>query len=132
MSSVSTRPKERKSHDRREKELLLAVAKIKRDHGGKFVTFASVARAAGVSTALIHNYFPTVSLAIGQASGRSSERRRSDQSAKLAATEEGLRSLRADNRKLREQVRHLASINENLLAQLRKARAVTGKILRVK
>lgn len=119
-------------HDRREKELLLAVAKIKRDQGGKFVTFDSVALAAGVSTSLIHNYFPKVALAIGKASGRTRKRRLSNQAEKLAAKEEALGSLRADNRKLRQQVRRLASINENLLAKLRKAGAVTGKISRVK
>ena len=130
--SSERRPAKRKPHDLRERELLLAVAKIKRDQGEKSVTFASVARAVGVSTALIHNCFPKVSSAIATASGRTRERRSADQNAKVVAAQGNIALLRAENRKLREQIRRLASINENLLAELRRSHGSAKKVSRIK
>lgn len=112
----------RKPSDARERDLQLALARIQRGraHTGETkVTIAAVAREAGVSTALIHNYYPIIAEAIRNAQGRSSRAQRDVKHQDLRAEREKNRALRQDIEELRAKVASLASINEVLIAENR-------------
>ncbi|HED2829259.1 MULTISPECIES: TetR family transcriptional regulator [Gammaproteobacteria] len=116
----------RKPSDARERDLQLALARILRGraHSGESkVTIAAVAREAGVSTALIHNHYPTVAEAIREAQGRSSRAQRDVKHQDLLAEREKNRMLRQENEELREKIANLASINEVLMAETRTLKA---------
>jgi AcrR family transcriptional regulator len=112
----------RKPSDAREKDLRLALYRIVRGRskvGETKVTIAAVAREAGVSTALIHNHYPSVAEAIREAQGRSSRAQRDGKQQDLRAEQEKNRILRQELQELREKVARLASINEVLLDENR-------------
>ena len=116
----------RKPSDARERDLQLALARILRGraHSGESkVTIAAVAREAGVSTALIHNHYPTVAEAIREAQGRSSRAQRDVKHQDFLAEREKNRMLRQENEELRTKVSSLASINEVLIAEIRVLKA---------
>lgn len=116
----------RKPSDARERDLQLALARILRGraHSGESkVTIAAVAREAGVSTALIHNHYPTVAEAIREAQGRSSRAQRDVKHQDLLAEREKNRMLRQENEELRVKIANLASINEVLIAESRVLKA---------
>ena len=112
----------RKPADAREKELLLALRRIERGRAKtdeKKVTIAAVAREAGVSAALIHNYYPSIAEAIREAQGRSSRAQRDVKHQALRAEREKGRALRLEIDELRAKVASLASINEVLIEENR-------------
>jgi len=112
----------RKPSDAREKDLRLALYRIVRGRskaGETKVTIAAVAREAGVSTALIHNHYPSIAEAIREAQGRSSRAQRDGKQQDLRAEQEKNRILRQELQELREKVARLASINEVLLNENR-------------
>ncbi|AMS17594.1 TetR family transcriptional regulator [Pseudomonas chlororaphis] len=121
----------RKPSDARERDLQLALARILhgRAHSGESkVTIAAVAREAGVSTALIHNHYPTVAEAIREAQGRSSRAQRDVKHQDCLAEREKNRTLRQENEELREKIANLASINEVLMAETRTLKAKQGDL----
>ncbi|MBJ9975247.1 TetR family transcriptional regulator [Pseudomonas sp. S75] len=124
----------RKPSDARERDLRLALARIQRGRahtGESKVTIASVAREAGVSTALIHNHYPIIAEAIRDAQGRSSRAQRDVKHQDLCAEREKNRALRQEIEGLRAKVASLASINEVLLAENRllKAKQSDSKVI---
>lgn len=124
----------RKPSDARERDLQLALARIQRGraHTGETkVTIASVAREAGVSTALIHNHYPIIAEAIRDAQGRCSRAQRDVKHQELRAEREKNRALRQEIEGLRAKVASLASINEVLIAENRllKAKQSDSKVI---
>lgn len=117
---------QRKTGEVRKKELRLAISRIKRGRAvtkEAKLTIASVAREAGVSPALIHNYHPEIAEAIrGEQSG-SSRAQRDAKHQELKAEREKNRALRAENDILRAQIAKLTSINEVLLVENRDFKA---------
>lgn len=116
------KPKEKaakyKPAEDREKDLKLALYRIQkgRAHTGETkVTIAAVAREVGVSTALIHNYYPSIAEAIRQIQGRSSRAMRDVKHQDLLAERKKSAAYRQEIEELRAQVANLASINEVLL-----------------
>lgn len=124
----------RKPSDARERDLQLALARIQRGRahtGESKVTIASVAREAGVSTALIHNHYPIIAEAIRDAQGRSSRAQRDVKHQDLRAEREKNRALRTEIEGLRAKIASLASINEVLIAENRllKAKQSDSKVI---
>jgi len=118
---------ERKSFEIREKELTLAIGRIKSGRSSeKKITFASVAREAGVSTSLIHNYHPNIAKSIRKANGKSDDDQLRIRDDALAAERKKNKELRSELKKLSANVAKLASINENLLAEVRSLQAKPG------
>lgn len=116
----------RKHSDARERDLQLALARIQRGraHSGEAkVTIAAVAHEAGVSTALIHNHYPTIAEAIREAQGCSSRVQRDVKHQDLLVEREENRMLRQEIEELRVKVANLASINEVLIAEIRTLKA---------
>ena len=110
--------RQRKPAEAREKDLRLAIHRIQRGRAHTKWTklsVASVAREAGVSTALIHNHYPGVADAIREALGRSSRAQRDRKQQELTDERKKNRNLRQDIETLRAQIAKLASINEVLL-----------------
>jgi AcrR family transcriptional regulator len=111
-----------KSAADREKSLKLALLRIQkgRAHTKETkVTFASVAREAGVSTALIHNYYPQIAKAIREAQGRSSRTMRDVKHQKLIEERKKSADYRREIEEMRAKIANLASINEVILAENR-------------
>ncbi|EMM3098259.1 MULTISPECIES: TetR family transcriptional regulator [Pseudomonas] len=117
------RPKEKivekyKPAEDREKDLRLALYRIQkgRAHTGETkVTIAAVAREAKVSTALIHNYYPSVAEAIREAQGRSSRAIRDVKHQNLIAERKKSAAYRQEIEELQARIARLVSINEVLL-----------------
>jgi AcrR family transcriptional regulator len=112
----------RKPADAREKDLLLALARIqrKRSHIGETkVSIAAVAREAGVSAALIHNHYPKIAEAIRAVQGRDSRSLRNVKHQELIVQRKRNRELREEIKELRSKLASLASINEMLLSENR-------------
>ena len=110
----------------REKDLKLALLRIQkgRTHTGESkVTIAAVAREAGVSTALIHNYYPRIAEAIREAQGRSSRAMRDVKQQDLIAERKKSAVHRQEIEELRGKVANLASINEVLMDENRVLKA---------
>lgn len=110
----------------REKDLRLALYRIQkgRAHTGETkVTIAAVAREAGVSTALIHNHYPSIAEAIREAQGRSSRATRDVKHQDLIAERKKSSEYRQEIEELRTKVANLASINEVLLDENRVLKA---------
>lgn len=124
----------RLSIEARTKELHLAIKRIQ--HGRSRtnavkLTIASVAREAGVSTALIHNVYPGIAELIREAQGRSSRAQRDDKIQKIKAERDKLRTLRAELKTAKAKIADLASINEVLSAENEtlKALLTAGNVL---
>lgn len=110
----------------REKDLQIALHRIQKGRassGESKVTIAAVAREAGVSTALIHNYYPGIAEAIRAAQGRSSRAMRDVKHQDLLAERKKSASYRQEIEELRAKIAHLASINEVLLDENRGLKA---------
>ncbi|WP_397378722.1 TetR family transcriptional regulator [Pseudomonas sp.] len=106
-----------KPAENREKDLKLALYRIQkgRAHTGETkVTIAAVAREAGVSTALVHNYYPNIAEAIREAQGRSSRAMRDVKHQDLITERKKSAAYRQEIEDLRAKVARLASINEVL------------------
>lgn len=105
----------------RERDLKLALYRIQkgRAHNGETkVTIAAVAREAEVSTALIHNHYPSIAEAIREAQGRSSRAMRDVKHQDLIAERKKSAAYRQEIEELRAKVANLASINEVLLEEI--------------
>ncbi|MHC8311246.1 TetR family transcriptional regulator [Pseudomonas sp. GT1P32] len=116
----------RKSSDIREKELKLALSRLEHGRsksGEKKVTIAAVAREAGVSAALIHNYYPNLAEAIREIQCRSSRAQRDVKQQHLRTVREKNRALRKEIEELRAKMASLASLNEVLLIENRYLKA---------
>lgn len=125
---------ERKSFSIRERELKLAIARIKSGRSSESkISFASVAREAGVSTALIHNYHPEIAQSIRAENGKSSNEKLKIRDQSLAAEKKKNKELRAELKKLTQNLAKIASINENLLAEIRSLQPKRGgsKVVRL-
>ncbi len=112
----------RKAADIREKELKLAIYRIERGRGvtgATALSIAAVAREAGVSSALIHNYYPKIAEIVRTKVGGSSQQKRDQKHAELKAEKLKSKSLRAEKAILIQQIAQLASINETLLLKNR-------------
>ncbi|NNN27386.1 DUF6262 family protein [Pseudomonas nitroreducens] len=127
------KPKEQaakyKPAEDREKDLKLALYRIQkgRAHTGEVkVTISAVAREAGVSTALIHNHYPTIAEAIREAQGRSSRAMRDEKHQDLNAERKKSAVYRQEIEDLRAKIADLASINEVLLEENRVLKAKIG------
>jgi len=110
----------------REKDLRLALYRIQkgRSHSGETkITIAAVAREAGVSTALIHNYYPKIAETIREAQGRSSRTMRDVKHHDLIAEREKSAACRHEIEELRAKIANLASLNEMLLEENRLLKA---------
>lgn len=119
----------RKTAETREKDLRLAMFRIKRGRshtGATRVTIAGVAREAGVSPALIHNHYPAVAEAIRVEQGRDSRAQRDAKHEELSQARERGRELRQEVADLRAAVERLSSINEVLMAQNEALRSRLG------
>ena len=118
---------ERKTFEVREKELKLAIAKIKSGRSSeKKLSIASVAREAGVSTSLIHNYHSVIAKSIRTASGKSDAEQLKSRAETLAKEKQKNKELRSEMKKLTQNIAKLASINENLLAEIRSLQTKRG------
>jgi hypothetical protein len=107
----------RKKAEARQKELRLAILRIKRGRPNAEATrisIASVAREAGVSPALIHNHYPQVADAIRLEQARHGRDRRKRKQDELKKERDKARMLRGELADLRAKVARLASINEVL------------------
>ncbi|MCU1751307.1 TetR family transcriptional regulator [Pseudomonas sp. 6D_7.1_Bac1] len=110
----------------REKDLRLALYRIQkgRAHTGETkVTIAAVAREAGISTSLIHNYYPDIAEAIRETQGRSSRAMRDVKQQDLMAERAKSAGYRQEIEELRAKVANLASVNEVLLDENRVLKA---------
>ena len=110
----------------REKDLRLALYRIQkgRSHSGETkITIAAVAREAGISTALIHNYYPKIAETIREAQGRSSRTMRDVKHHDLIAEREKSAAYRHEIEELRAKSASLASLNEMLLEENRLLKA---------
>lgn len=124
------KPKEKatnyKPAEDREKDLKLALSRIQKGrsrYGVTKVTIAAVAREAGVSTALIHNYYPRIAEAIREVQGRSSRAMRDVKHQELIAERKKSADYRKEIEELRAKVAHLASVNEVILDENRVLKA---------
>ncbi|MCY1294685.1 hypothetical protein D9M70_439900 [compost metagenome] len=124
------KPKEKaanyKPAEDREKDLRLALLRIQKGRaktGETKVSIAAVAREAGVSKALIHNYYPGIAEAIRQVQGRSSRAMRDVKHQDLLAERKKSAGYRQEIEELRAKVANLASINEVLLEDNRVLKA---------
>ena len=125
---------DRKTAAVRDKELRLAITRIEKGRSRANetkLTIASVAREAGVSTALIHNYHPEIAEQIRESQGRSSRTQRDAKQLELRAEREKGRELRVEMALLKAKVDSLASINEVLLDEIRtlKSRLADPKVV---
>jgi hypothetical protein len=106
---------QRSGHEKRTKQLRLAIARI--EHGrstradSKRLTIAAVAREAGVSAALIHNCYPDIAAQIRE---RKDKRGGNNEVSDLRAR---ARELRAEIGDLQRKIAQLATINEVLLVE---------------
>lgn len=121
-------------NDDRDKQLRLAISRIQRGRARQKdakLTIASVAREAGVSTALIHNHHPQIAELVRDAQGRSSRAQRDAKHSELKDEREKNKLLRDERDALLRRVAMLASINEVLTIEVRdlKARSSNGKVV---
>lgn len=110
----------------REKDLKLALYRIQKGRtrtGETKITIAAVAREAGISTALIHNHYPSFAEAIREVQGRSSRAMRDVKHQDLMAERKKSAAYRQEIEDLRAKVANLASINEVLMDENRVLKA---------
>lgn len=120
--TIKQTPAKYKPADIREKELRLALYRIQkgRSRTGEIkITISAVAREAGVSTALIHNHYPSIAEAIREAQGRSSRAMRHVKHQNLIAERKKSAAYRQEVAELRAMISNLASLNEVLLDENR-------------
>ena len=110
----------------REKDLKLALYRIQKGRartGEAKVSIAAVAREAGVSTALIHNHYPSIAEAIREVHGRASRSMRDMKHQDLITERKKSADYRQEIEELRAKVAKLASFNEVLLDENRVLKA---------
>ena len=117
----------RKHAEDREKDLRFAILRIQKGRArtqATKVSIASVAREAGVSSALIHNHYPKIAEEIRIVVGRSIREQRDAKHDELRSALERNRELRKEIDNLRLLVANLASENEVLIAENRELKAI--------
>ncbi|ENM1781382.1 TetR family transcriptional regulator [Pseudomonas aeruginosa] len=117
MKSKDKSPNYKPATDR-EKDLKLAIYRIESGRAKTKeakVTIAAVAREAGVSTALIHNHYPSIAELIREKQGRSSRAMRDVKHQDLVAERQKSAGYRKEIEDLRGKLASIASINEVLL-----------------
>lgn len=87
------------------------------------VTFAAVTRESGVSTALIHSYYPSIAEAIREAQGRFNRALRDMKHQDLIAERKKSADYRQELEELRMKIAHLAPVNEVILDENRTLKA---------
>lgn len=97
------------------KQAIYAIQKGRAQSGETKVTIAAVAREAGVSTALIHNHYPSIAEDIRQIQGRSSRAMRDVKHQDLIAERQKSKGYRQEIEELQAKLASIASINEVLL-----------------
>ena len=120
----------RKRSEDREKDLRLAMLRIERGRAHTKetkISIASVAREAGVSSALIHNHYPIIAENIRAAMGQSSRAQRDAKHDELKEVQARNKELRLEIQRLELLVRNLASENKMLLMENRVLRAAQGE-----
>lgn len=85
----------------------------------KKLSISSVARAANVTPALIHNTYPSIADKIRNLMGKSVRAKRHVTAEALAFEKTKNKLLRLENEKLLEEVARLASINQCLIIQIK-------------
>lgn len=116
----------RQTGAKREQQLRLAIKRLQSTappNSTNQITFAAVARAANVSTALIHNHYPKIAEMIRAVQGRNGCSARDAHREVLKAEREKSRALRDEVAALRNKLRMLASINETLIVENQGLRA---------
>ncbi|KGV16001.1 hypothetical protein [Burkholderia pseudomallei] len=119
----------RKTAQAREKDLKLAILRIERGLAhtkATKVNFTTVAREAGVSTSLIHNYHPAIAEQIRNKTGRSSRQQRDAKQKELMEERNKNKQLRSDLKEAQTRIADLASINETLLIRVRTLEAAAA------
>ena len=91
------------------------------------LSIASVARAAGVTPALIHNTYPAVAERIRTLVGKSVRAQRDSKHLALVSEREKNRVLRAENDQLLAELAKVASVNQRLMFEVAELRALSSE-----
>jgi len=105
-----------RSRRQTEKKLKNAIDQL-RESGAK-VSISAVAKAAGVTPALIHNTYPDIAERIRGVIGKATRSQRDEKQEALVKERERNRELRAEVERLRNEAAKLASINLTLMSKL--------------
>ncbi|WP_211097254.1 TetR family transcriptional regulator [Herbaspirillum sp. ST 5-3] len=107
-----------------------AIAKLQAEKAK--VTISAVAKAANVSSALIHNTYPDLAEKIRAITGKATRTQRDEKHTALMKERETNRSLRAENASLKSDLAKLASVNQLLLAEMAVLKGVaSGKVVSI-
>ncbi|MXI47069.1 TetR family transcriptional regulator [Pseudomonas moraviensis] len=104
----------------RQKDLRLAISRIQHGRtktGETKISISAVAREAGVSAALIHNYYPEIAESIREILEISDQSKKNNSQKNLRKEREKNRLLRLEIQELKSKISALASINEVLLLE---------------
>lgn len=91
------------------------------------LSIASVARAAGVTPALIHNTYPAVAERIRTLVGKSVRAQRDTKHLALVSEREKNRALRAENDQLLAELAKVASVNQRLMFEVAELKALSNE-----
>jgi AcrR family transcriptional regulator len=111
---------QRKNAEVRKKELKLAIFRIEQGRSktkSKELNISSVAREAGVSPALIHNYYPSIAEEIRVKQGASSRQQRDKKQNELTHEREKNASLRSELEEVKIRLIKLVTVNEMLIVE---------------
>lgn len=104
----------------RQKDLQLAISRIQHGRtktGETKISISAVAREAGVSAALIHNYYPEIAERIREIQEISDQAKKNNSQQNLRKEQEKNRLLRLEIQELKSKISALASINEVLILE---------------
>lgn len=119
MTTSSTKAKEARRSD-------LEAAILRLRNQNERINISSVARAVGVTPALIHNTYPDVAEQIRAIQGKNSMTRRDELRDELATLREANQQLRSERAAALADARNLASINETLRFELARAQGTAA------
>lgn len=96
------------------------------------VTISAVAKAANVSSALIHNTYPDLAEQIRAITGKATRDQRDEKHTALIKEREKNRTMRAENALLKADIAKLASVNQKLLLEMAVLKGVaSGKVVTI-
>jgi AcrR family transcriptional regulator len=131
MATKARRPEDNAKAKRRKSTASLiqqAITQLQAENAK--VTISAVAKAAGITPALIHNTYPDLAEQIRGISGKTTRAQRDAKHAALVKERETNRTLRAENTTLKEDVAKLASVNQKLLAEIAVLKGMaSGKVV---
>ncbi|NIA54759.1 TetR/AcrR family transcriptional regulator [Massilia sp. TW-1] len=117
------------TRDRQQTEAKLRLALKKLRERGAKVSISGIAKEAGVSSALIHNRYPSLAEEVRIAVGKDIRSQRNKNENLLIQERAKNQALRVEVANLRKEIIDLASINEALRAELTLQSAIsTGKV----